>query len=438
LSTNGGAPQPLAHYAVWNEFSLINQFGNGYRAFATNQFSFGMRVSGSNYADQAFGTVGRATMGGSTFGIPFSDDNITGGVGTPSIFLGAGDIPAGFSLIRASLFPNSLSTGAWSGASICFQFFDGCSQPSGSARSVAFRTFTNTGTSSVTFQANALLHGSISESTGGTGGAIGRVYLFDPTLFSNTLSTSGDAAQFLVGSIPVTQDITALFPSGTVLSSSSQTLSTPNQPLSAPLTTSPITLNAGQSVTVMFDVTTITPAGSLCRLFQHAGTGGQSFHGPGWQRGDTAAGAGSSRCHAGYVRTPDALARIGDESGGNDANRNCYGDRFKQRSGGRSNCVLHDRERRAERKFAVPAVTDATGHATFKYTDAGGAGTDSIQAAIGALNSNAAQITWTTPGPLDHITISPASSTIAVGGSQPYTAQGFDVFNNSLGDVSGV
>src|SRR5204862_389800 len=40
------------------------------------------------------------------------------------------------------------------------------------------------------------------------------------------------------------------------------------------------------------------------------------------------------------------------------------------------------------------------------------------------------------PPALDHIVISPASATIAAGGSQAYTAQGFDASNNSLGDVT--
>jgi parallel beta-helix repeat protein len=39
-------------------------------------------------------------------------------------------------------------------------------------------------------------------------------------------------------------------------------------------------------------------------------------------------------------------------------------------------------------------------------------------------------------GALDHIVISPASATISAGGSQSYTAQGFDAANNSLGDVT--
>ncbi|HET6514265.1 MAG TPA: DUF4082 domain-containing protein, partial [Thermodesulfovibrionales bacterium] len=39
-------------------------------------------------------------------------------------------------------------------------------------------------------------------------------------------------------------------------------------------------------------------------------------------------------------------------------------------------------------------------------------------------------------GPLDHITISPASATINTGGSQSYTAASFDQYSNSLGDVT--
>jgi len=42
----------------------------------------------------------------------------------------------------------------------------------------------------------------------------------------------------------------------------------------------------------------------------------------------------------------------------------------------------------------------------------------------------------TPPPSLDHIVLSPASATVAAGGSQTYTAQGFDASNNSLGDVT--
>ncbi len=41
-----------------------------------------------------------------------------------------------------------------------------------------------------------------------------------------------------------------------------------------------------------------------------------------------------------------------------------------------------------------------------------------------------------TAGALDHLVLSPATATIAAGGSQAYTAEGFDAANNSLGDVT--
>jgi Carbohydrate binding domain len=41
-----------------------------------------------------------------------------------------------------------------------------------------------------------------------------------------------------------------------------------------------------------------------------------------------------------------------------------------------------------------------------------------------------------TAGSLDHIVISPANATISAGGSQAYTAEGFDSSNNSIGDVT--
>lgn len=41
------------------------------------------------------------------------------------------------------------------------------------------------------------------------------------------------------------------------------------------------------------------------------------------------------------------------------------------------------------------------------------------------------------PGPLHHLSLSPSNATITAGGSQAYTAQGFDQYNNSLGDVTG-
>jgi hypothetical protein len=56
-------------------------------------------------------------------------------------------------------------------------------------------------------------------------------------------------------------------------------------------------------------------------------------------------------------------------------------------------------------------------------------GTDSGKKATATLN--------VTAGALDHIVISPDPKTIVAGATQAYTAEGFDAFGNSLGDVTG-
>ncbi len=66
-------------------------------------------------------------------------------------------------------------------------------------------------------------------------------------------------------------------------------------------------------------------------------------------------------------------------------------------------------------------TASATGAHTVTGTSAGKTGTASLTVSANSL---------------DHIVISPASATISAGGSQAYTAQGFDASNNSLGDVT--
>ena len=56
-------------------------------------------------------------------------------------------------------------------------------------------------------------------------------------------------------------------------------------------------------------------------------------------------------------------------------------------------------------------------------------GTDAGKTSTSSLTVNA--------GPLDHLALSPASSTIASNGSQAYTAQGRDSYDNNLGDLTG-
>src|SRR5213076_1862964 len=70
---------------------------------------------------------------------------------------------------------------------------------------------------------------------------------------------------------------------------------------------------------------------------------------------------------------------------------------------------------------AASCTATTTGAHTFTGSTNGKTGTASLTVTAGAL---------------DHLVLSPASATITAGGSQTYTAQGFDASNNALGDVT--
>jgi len=91
------------------------------------------------------------------------------------------------------------------------------------------------------------------------------------------------------------------------------------------------------------------------------------------------------------------------------------------------------------------SLGDVTGGTTFTIAPNGsctGATCTATVPGLHAVTGNNGGKTATatlnvTAGQLDHIVLSPANATIAAGGSQAYTATGFDQSNNSLGDVTG-
>jgi parallel beta-helix repeat protein len=90
------------------------------------------------------------------------------------------------------------------------------------------------------------------------------------------------------------------------------------------------------------------------------------------------------------------------------------------------------------------SLGDVTGSTTFSITPNGScAGATCTATASGAhtVTGTSAGKTGTAslqvnPAVVDHIVISPATATVSAGGSQAYTAEGFDASNNSLGDVT--
>ena len=80
--------------------------------------------------------------------------------------------------------------------------------------------------------------------------------------------------------------------------------------------------------------------------------------------------------------------------------------------------------------FTISAGASCTGAACGSTL----AGDYTVTGTDGALTDTASL--HVSPGALDHIVISPADSTIAAGATQTYTAEGFDSFNNSVGNVT--
>src|SRR5207248_2253019 len=90
------------------------------------------------------------------------------------------------------------------------------------------------------------------------------------------------------------------------------------------------------------------------------------------------------------------------------------------------------------------SLGDVTGSTTFTIAPDGScsgnvctatkAGAHTVTGTSGGKTSNASLSI--TAGPLDHLALLPSSALIAAGTSQPYTAEGRDAYDNSLGDVT--
>lgn len=436
-----GVPTPLPNYAYY--YSLNRNWLN--QSFTPNSIQMAMQVYGSPLAAQASGTAARAIMTGTDFGIPFTpQDAITGGDGQPNTQLWNFNTPAGWSYGRGTIIPNGLQAGAFAATSGPCNVNPGTCGTSG-ARGVAYRTWTNTGNSPVNINMNVVLEGEF-EALGGVTSA--GVYVIDATTFTNTINASGLAApQFLLNNATLTSlstggtSLASLFPSSEVKQNFFNTYTSSQEPLNQllniPLTTGFFTVNPQQSVTVVFDVTayaapdgwsnfanTLEPSPTLPLFTDANGDAVPQMIAVGPSAPVTTAPATLTLAPttASYPEGTNVTvtATVLDANSNPVPNAAVF---FAFNSGPNAGP-------------AGPIATDVNGNATFTYTDNGGAGTDVITASLGTLTATPVSITWTVPGPLDHITISPATATISSGGTRAYTAAGFDRFNNSIGDVT--
>jgi hypothetical protein len=82
----------------------------------------------------------------------------------------------------------------------------------------------------------------------------------------------------------------------------------------------------------------------------------------------------------------------------------------------------------------VTSVSGANGIASNTFTRSG-TGSVTIQAAVGSLTPAAFHVSIT-PGPVDHITISPLTANVDAGETKAFTVTAFDSHGNSIGDVT--
>ena len=427
-----GVPNPLPNYAF---------FANGNNRWVNSHLNVGIQVFGTTLQALASGTAARTIMTGSAFGLPdTTQDLINGGDGSVNTSPWNFIIPSGWSFARGTITQNGLLAGAYSATSGPCNGGGTCGV--GAGRGVAYRTWSNSGNTSLTFQVNAVLEGEF-QYRGGAAAA--GVYIFDTTSFTNALTASGLATpQFLLNSSTLTAlsaggaSLASLIPSSGVLLNDFRVVTGPvNQLLNIPVTTQFVTVAPNQSITVMFDVlayatdfgsanfaSTLAPSPTL-PLFTDA-----SGHAV-TQLVALGPSVTPAATPLSLVLTPPSAsnpvgtagsvtATVTDAGGSPIPNALVF---FAFNSGPNAGP-------------AGPVSTDANGQAVFTYTGNGGAGADVIQATLGTLTATPVSITWTVPGPLDHITISPASAMIPAGGSRSYTAMAFDRFNNPIGDVT--
>ncbi len=390
-----------------------------------------------------------------------NDDVISGGIGQPRVFSGAGSqLGANWGagqftqiLLNGSTATNNgPSAGAWSDAN----------QGAGFGRGIAFATITNNSGADAVYKANANLNGEfVNDVWGLPNGQLAAgaaVHVFDTDKFNaavsaaiatdvaNGMTVDQAVGKFLLGGPTATAgrdpatDFTDMNSrlSGALLAHSELTYANgpfnPPAPITTPLNTSSFTVKNGQSFTVMFDVIasgvvegspdwaigtgtvnfldTLKPAANFITDQNGNPVTGLSVVG-GIPALPPAAGAvsltpstGSSPLEKPYTLT----ATVTDSS---HKPVQGTGVKFKVLSGPSAG-------------VSGVGVTDSTGTAKFTYVNQGGTGTDVVQATTGSVTSNNSQVNWTAarcPQPQGYWKNNPAKWPYAglTLGSQSYT-----------------
>ncbi|MGD0126710.1 MAG: MBG domain-containing protein [Terriglobia bacterium] len=416
----------------------------GQTVFTDTQWNEGA-ISGSPGAWYV-GRSGTATwfyLEGDVFGLPFGPYTaITGGDNVTDSTQWNFEIPSGWTYGHGQLNSNGssyLSAGAYAASSgPCSG--GNCDIATGAARGLAYETFTNTG-AGITVKLNAALEGEFINSSGGIASAA--VYVVDAGDFASAVPAGSAAASFLLANSSITNfgaaslSLAGLFPEGLLATSTATEQASAGSTVSVPVITEQYTVKAGESITVIFDVAAYAPEGTIgggpatVNFASTLAPGPNLFtdvnNNPVTQIVALAPPLStpptlktltlSTTTTSAPVGTPATITVTATDTNGNLLpNATVF---FSIISG-------------PDSPMSGPALTNANGQAAFTYPGGGASGTDVIQASAGAVLSNTESVTWSVPGPLSYITISPANATTPVGVGVPYTTAAFDQFGNSI------
>jgi hypothetical protein len=395
------------------------------------------------------GTAIRNILRGKTWDILVPDeDHIRGGSGELRTRYWLSAI-AGPGLTAAR---GRLIAGGQDAGSACRTHFVAGSDIGGFAaqRGVSWRTYENTSPADLDITVNAVLDGSFFHKGGSV---IAALHVLDAQMVRDQLSNAGTgAAEFLLerddygriaNSDGINISLATLFPAEALIaekierfSESAGALAGDEKFVTETLATDSATIGAGEQFVVLFDVATHCPEGGGVDFWRTLSPAPDFFTdesgaplteivalGPSDEEPQSAVGLDLSPADGeGPVGTMQEATALATAGGGAPVPDLLV--EFSVVSG-------------PNQWVAGLAVTDENGEAVFSYHDLEGiGGTDTIEASIGSLLSNQVTRSWTVPGLLDHIVISPQDATIPPGGDQAYAAEAFDRFGNSLGDVT--
>lgn len=331
-----------------------------------------------------------------------SFDSIDGDAGEVKSRLFTLSTRDGIQSARAYIIENGMNVGAWS------------TSYSGTARAIAFRTFRNITYETKTFKVKGVLEGRFRRAgfdlPSGRLSAAASIRVLNSTVFVDKLNASGvTAGEFLLGSYNLSaaldpiasfNNTLSLFSGGILGFGHTRARGAFDQQITTPVETGFVTVGPQQSFVVMFDIATYSLAGGG---FDTIGVGSAYFHDSLTPAPDFFVGedgqpiTGIEALGPSAILPAPAIISLTPGTATNPIGSTHTVAALVTTAEGApvpDELVTFEVISGPHAGLTGGAQTDANGQATFTYIGTQDAGTDTIRAQMGTLESNVVQKTW--------------------------------------------